>query len=151
MKKKVFINGDYFNIHCYALNYSNMRSTHCPFNTNCKVDKEGTPFLFTNKLGFIVEFVYMNKFYCFHLESDCLNDSDDGYWNWWYEFDEFGNPAESSNGKGNLSFEIRGGYAGNQPAMINLEINIYHDGIYVQNEQIRKFNVLEISRKKCYV
>lgn len=146
MKKKSIVNNKHNDIHCYTHNYSNMQSTPC-----MNKFEDAKPFLFTNELGFIVEFVYRDKFYCFHLEPNCLNGPDDGYWDWWYEFDKFGNPAESSNGNGNLSFEIRGGYIGNQPAMINLEINIYHDGIYIQNEQVVKFNVLEISRKKCYV
>lgn len=148
MKKVIIINGNYYDIHCNARNNSNMQSIHSP--SYKKVDEETHPFLFTNELGFIVEFVYMNKFYCFHLEPDCLNGPDEGYWDWWYEFDKYGNPAESSYEEGNLSFEIRGGYVDNQPAMINLEINLYHDGIYDQNEQVSKYNVLEISRKKCY-
>jgi len=148
MKKEIFINGNYYDIHCFTRNNSNMQSSHWAFNK--KIDEDTHPFLFTKELGFIVEFVYMNKFYCFHLEPDCLNGPDEGYWDWWYEFDKYGNPAESSDEEGNLSFEIRGGYVDDQPAMINLEINIYHDGIYVQNEQVSKFNVLEISRKKSY-
>ncbi len=151
MKKKIIINGNYYDIHCYACNRRNMQSAHCSTNTNNKFE-DTNPFMFTNELGFVIEFLYREKFYCFHIEPDCLNgpDVDDDYWDWWYEFDKYGNPAENSYEEGNLSFEIRGGYLGEQPAMINLEINVYHDGIYVQNEQVTNFNVLEISRKKCY-
>jgi len=103
-----------------------------------------------DNLGFIIQFTYAKRYYCFHLEPNDFGDMESDHWAWWNEFDENGYAAERSKAKGNLSFEIRGKIENKMPSMMNLEINVYHDGIYEQREQIKEFLTFNISSISHY-
>lgn len=111
---------------------------------------EGHSWLYVNQLGFIIQFVYLNRIYCFHVEPANFEDQETDYWAWWNEFDKYGYGAEREE-KGNISFEVRGRMLNKSPSMSDIEINVYHDGVLdKQDERITQFTIFEIANMKKY-